>query len=102
MNNNTYLKLRKNMVEKQLRTRGIDAPKVLKAFLTVPRHLFVDANEQDLAYSDRPLPIGCNQTISQPYIVSLMTYHLNLKDTDHVLEIRDRLRVSNCNFVMSK
>jgi len=75
------------MVDSQLRSRGIRDPRVLKAMETVPRHLFVDEGLRDQAYSDGPLPIGENQTISQPYIVALMTEALELTGRDKVLEI---------------
>jgi len=67
--------------------RGITDERVLKTMATVPRHLFVDEGIQDQAYSDNPLPIGSRQTISQPYIVGLMTEALELKGTEKVLEI---------------
>ena len=75
------------MVEYQLRGRGITDPKVLSAFLNVPRELFVPLEYQDLAYADGPLPIGFGQTISQPYMVALMTEALKLESADRVLEI---------------
>jgi len=75
------------MIEKDLKARGIDDPKVLAAMRKVKRHLFVDKNRQRLAYNDYPLPIGEGQTISQPYIVALMTQSLGLKNSDRVLEI---------------
>jgi protein-L-isoaspartate(D-aspartate) O-methyltransferase len=59
----------------------------LEAMLKVERHLFVPENYRHMAYADRPVPIGEGQTISQPYIVALMTYHLHLKPEDKVLEI---------------
>ena len=62
------------MVEEQLRTRGIDDERVLAAMSKVPRHQFVDSWWEELAYSDRPLPIGYKQTISQPYIVAYMSF----------------------------
>lgn len=62
-------------------------PKVLEAMATVPRHEFVPKTVRDLAYKNIPLPIGHGQTISQPYIVAIMTDLLNIKPTDHVLEI---------------
>lgn len=67
--------------------RGITDPKLLEAFLHVPRHLFVPESLHDKAYGDYPLPIGYGQTISQPYIVALMTQTLALKPGDRVLEI---------------
>ena len=80
--------LRKNMVEEQLVASGeITDKNVLKAFLKVPRHKFVSENEQHSAYADFPLPIGSGQTISQPYMVALMTQCLELKGNEKVLEI---------------
>jgi protein-L-isoaspartate(D-aspartate) O-methyltransferase len=78
---------RKQMVETQLLPRGIDDPLVLKAMRKVPRELFVPKNMRDTAYSDNALPIAHNQTISQPYIVALMTQALELKGGEKVLEI---------------
>lgn len=78
---------RERMVEKQLQKRGISNDNVLKAFLKVERHLFVEETLQDRAYDDSPLPIGKHQTISQPYIVALMTQALNIKDGGKILEI---------------
>jgi len=75
------------MINTQLMARGISDERVLKAMAEVPRHLFVDEGLQDQAYSDSPLPIGSRQTISQPYIVALMTEALELKGTEKVLEI---------------
>lgn len=82
-----YKKQRARMVEGQLKARGITDPRVLKAMETVPRHLFVDEGLIDQAYNDGPLPIGEKQTISQPYIVALMTQALELKGKERVLEI---------------
>jgi protein-L-isoaspartate(D-aspartate) O-methyltransferase len=82
-----FKKQRKRMVETQLKTRDIHNTRVLKAMETVPRHLFVDSGLADQAYNDNPLPIDAHQTISQPYIVALMTQALELKPTDRVLEI---------------
>jgi protein-L-isoaspartate(D-aspartate) O-methyltransferase len=78
---------RHEMVEKQLEVRGIVDPQVLHAMRTVPRHLFVSEALMDQAYGDFPLPIGDQQTISQPYIVAEMTQALQLKPEDRVLEI---------------
>ncbi|MBI3291886.1 MAG: protein-L-isoaspartate(D-aspartate) O-methyltransferase [Elusimicrobia bacterium] len=78
---------RQRMVEEQLRARGIQSPAVLAVMGTVPRHYFVDPALPDDAYSDRPLPIGFEQTISQPYMVALMTELLNLQGTEQVLEV---------------
>lgn len=80
--------LRKKMVWEQLVGRGdITDKRVLNAFLKVPRHKFVPAAEQKIAYGDFPLPIGSGQTISQPYMVALMTQCLELKPNEKVLEI---------------
>lgn len=78
---------RKNMVEEQIKKRGIKNPHVIKAFLNVPRHKFVSSAFQSQAYENHPLPIGNGQTISQPYMVALMTTLLEIKSTDKVLEI---------------
>jgi protein-L-isoaspartate(D-aspartate) O-methyltransferase len=75
------------MVERDLRSRGIRNPEVLHAMAQVPRHLFVSETLRALAYEDRPLPIGEGQTISQPYIVALMTELLELRGTERVLEV---------------
>jgi protein-L-isoaspartate(D-aspartate) O-methyltransferase len=75
------------MIDTQLAARGISDERVLKAMATTPRHLFVDEGLQDQAYSDSPLPIGSRQTISQPYIVALMSEALELKGTEKILEI---------------
>ena len=75
------------MVEKQLRPRGIDDPRVLRAMGKVPREKFVAKELEASAYEDRPLPIGFGQTISQPFIVAFMTQALKPKSTDRVLEI---------------
>lgn len=80
-------KNRERMVEEQLIPRGILDDATLQAMRTVPRHLFVDDAMASCAYGDHPLPIGAGQTISQPYIVALMTQSLQLKPTDRVLEI---------------
>ncbi len=82
-----YERLREAMVEKQIETRGITDPYVLAAMLKVPRHLFVSEALMDQAYGDFPLPIGEQQTISQPYIVAEMTQALQLTKDDRVLEI---------------
>ena len=75
------------MVEKQLRPRAIDDPRVLRAMAKVPREKFVAKELEATAYEDRPLPIGFGQTISQPFIVAFMTQALKPKPTDRVLEI---------------
>lgn len=79
--------LRRRMVEEQLVPRGIRDPKVLRAFLDVPRHEFVPEAGWREAYADHPLPLAEGQTISQPYIVALMTESLDLSGDDKVLEI---------------
>jgi len=81
------LEERMDMVKYQIRDRGVTDPRVLRAMECVPRHEFVLNNYVDQAYADHPLPIGHGQTISQPYIVALMTELLELKETDRVLEI---------------
>ena len=78
---------RKRMVQEQLVARGITTPHLLDVFQKIPRHLFVQEAMAVQAYSDGPLPIGEKQTISQPYIVALMTDLLELTSKDHVLEI---------------
>jgi protein-L-isoaspartate(D-aspartate) O-methyltransferase len=80
-------KARARMVEEQLLPRSIHDPKTLESMRKVPRHLFVEDAMMNQAYGDFPLPIGRGQTISQPYIVALMTQSLNLKGHEHVLEI---------------
>ncbi|RPJ02605.1 MAG: protein-L-isoaspartate(D-aspartate) O-methyltransferase, partial [Deltaproteobacteria bacterium] len=82
-----FSKARLRMVEEQIAGRGIRDPKVIAAMKKVPRHLFVEEALQSQAYSDYPLPIGEKQTISQPYIVALMTEALRLTEKDKVLEI---------------
>jgi protein-L-isoaspartate(D-aspartate) O-methyltransferase len=82
-----YRKQRTRMVETQIRARSISDPQLLKVMETIPRHLFVDEGLIDQAYSDNPLPIGEKQTISQPYIVALMTQALDLKGRERTLEI---------------
>lgn len=82
-----YERLRKEMVKRQIEARGITDPNVIAAMLTVPRHLFVSDALRDQAYGDFPLPIGEQQTISQPYIVAEMTQALELTRHDRVLEI---------------
>jgi len=78
---------RRRMVEQQIAGRGIRDERVLAAMREVPRHLFVPAPYDEDAYEDTPLPIGNGQTISQPYIVALMTGLLHPEPTDTVLEI---------------
>src|SRR5260370_6902619 len=82
-----YAALRAEMIEKQLRRRGISDATVLAAMTAVPRHEFVPEEVRSHAYGDLPLPIGGGQTISQPYIVAAMTAALHLQTSDRVLEI---------------
>jgi protein-L-isoaspartate(D-aspartate) O-methyltransferase len=82
-----YASERRQMVDTQIARRGIRDKRVLEALRTVPRHLFVAREYRHLAYTDGPLPIGSGQTISQPYIVALMTDLLHLKGEERVLEI---------------
>lgn len=82
-----YDRLRLNMVEKQIEARGVTQASVLASMRKVPRHLFVSEALMDQAYNDFPLPIGEQQTISQPFIVAEMTQALNLTKNDRVLEI---------------
>jgi protein-L-isoaspartate(D-aspartate) O-methyltransferase len=79
--------MREKMVETQIKARGVKDPHVLSALLKVERHRFVPKEYLNSAYSDQPLPIGGGQTISQPYIVALMTELLELKGGEKVLEI---------------
>lgn len=79
--------LRERMVSEQLANRDITHPRVLDTMRMVPRHLFVPSDLQHMAYRDGPLPIGQDQTISQPYIVALMTQYLLLNGQETVLEI---------------
>jgi len=78
---------RQLMVDSQLRARGMSDPRVLDAMLRVPRHEFVPEPYRAQAYEDHPLPIGDDQTISQPYIVALMLESLQLTPHDKVLEV---------------
>ena len=82
-----FKKERLAMVEGQLRRRGISDQRVLEAMAKIPRDAFVSPEYQDSAYEDRPLPIGEGQTISQPYMVAVMTQSLGLKGEERVLEI---------------
>ncbi len=82
-----YERQREEMVRNQIEARGIKSQKVLAAFRKVPRHLFVSEALRDQAYGDYPLPIGEQQTISQPFIVAEMTQALDLCEDDRVLEI---------------
>jgi protein-L-isoaspartate(D-aspartate) O-methyltransferase len=82
-----YALKRQQMVQQDIRGRDVREPQVLSAMNKVPRHLFVEPDYRDQAYEDHPLPIGEGQTISQPYVVALMTEALRLKRDDRVLEI---------------
>ncbi len=82
-----YTQKRKQMIKHDIKGRGIKDKRVIDAMAKIPRHLFVPAFYKDKAYGDYPLPIGEGQTISQPYVVALMTEALNLKPDDRVLEI---------------
>ena len=82
-----YADLREKMVDEQIRKRGVKDRRVLEVMRKVPRHLFVDPDSMDAAYEDNAMPIQCDQTISQPYIVGLMTELLELNTASKVLEI---------------
>lgn len=82
-----FAKLREEMVYYQILKRGLTDKKILDAFRNIPRHLFVPEEKRHLAYEDYPLPIGEGQTISQPYIVALMTQLLDIRGREKVLEI---------------
>lgn len=82
-----HLRQRQEMVERQIAARGIDSPPVLEAMRRVPREAFVPPSMREFAYEDAPLPIAESQTISQPYIVALMTDALHLVQGDRVLEV---------------
>lgn len=82
-----FLQLRNNMINNQLISRGIFDERVIRAFRDVPREEFVSLDLRNIAYSDCPLPLDKGQTISQPYMVALMTQLLSLKKTDNVLEV---------------
>lgn len=85
--NGDFFTQRKSMVEDQIKKRGVSDQGVLDAILKVERHVFVPLAMRSFAYLDSPLPIGKGQTISQPYIVALMTELAGIKDSDRVLEI---------------
>jgi len=87
MDTNRFARERNRMVADQLKTRGIRDPRVISVFEITPRHLFVPEEERQWSYDDYPLPIGFNQTISQPYIVALMTQSLGLTGSERVLEV---------------
>jgi len=87
MSSQQYEKERNRMVDEQIISRGVRDPRVLAAMRKVPRHEFMPEALRQQAYGDHAMPIGEGQTISQPYIVALMTELLELKDSDRVLEI---------------
>lgn len=82
-----YVEARRAMVETQIRARGVSDERVLRAMLTVPRHRFVPLRHLHQAYNDHPLPIGYGQTISQPYIVALMSVEAAVRPGQRILEI---------------
>ena len=82
-----FIQARNQLVEEHIKAKGISDPDVLAAMQTVPRHNFVPRDLLSVAYADRPLPIGEGQTISQPYVVALMTEILQLAKDHRVLEI---------------
>lgn len=87
MSANNFETERHAMVDRHIEGRGISNPRVLEAMRTVPRHLFLPERLQKEAYRDHPILIGCRQTISQPYMVALMTALLDPQPHDRVLEI---------------
>ncbi len=82
-----YAQARVRMVDEQILARGVSDPRVLEAMRDLPRHAFVPADLRHAAYEDRPLPIGSGQTISQPYMVAVMTAVLGAGSGDRVLEV---------------
>jgi protein-L-isoaspartate(D-aspartate) O-methyltransferase len=87
MDEESFQQERIRMVERQIAARGVRDPRVLDAMRAIPRHRFVPENYRNAAYEDRPLPIGEGQTISQPYIVAVMTELLEPRPEDKVLEV---------------
>ncbi len=83
----TYQIERKRMVEQQIARKGVHDERVLAAMMSVPRHLFLPVEARDYAYVDSPVQIGSGQTISQPYVVGLMTELLDVRDEHHVLDV---------------
>ena len=83
----SFQRERMRMVEEQILRKGAFSPNLIKALQKIPRHLFVSNELKKMAYEDSPLPIGLDQTISQPYIVALMTEALGLKKNHRVLEV---------------
>lgn len=82
-----FVNARHSMVDRDIASRGVNDSNVLESMRNVPRHLFVDEDIRSIAYSDQPLPIAHDQTISQPYIVALMAEAGQIKSTDKVLEV---------------
>lgn len=87
MNRMNFGSMRQIMIGTQIKSRRITDIKVLKAINTIPRHLFVPTEFQAKAYDDYPLPIGYNQTISQPYLVTIMAETAEIQFSDKVLEV---------------
>lgn len=87
MDDNSFARERNQMVDEQIAARGVRDPRVLSTLRAIPRHIFVPPGFQPRAYEDHPIEIGRGQTISQPYMVALMTELLELKPSDRVLEI---------------
>ena len=87
MKEERYTRQRERMVASQIEARQIRDPRLLAAMRKIPRHKFIPPGRRNIAYDDRPVLIGNHQTISQPYIVALMTDLLKLKGDEHVLEI---------------
>jgi protein-L-isoaspartate(D-aspartate) O-methyltransferase len=87
LDDSSYAAARETMVREQIVERGIREPRVIEAMRQVPRHLFMPPAERDRAYADAPAPIGEGQTISQPYIVALMTELVRPQPSDVVLEV---------------
>ena len=85
--NQDFAPQRQEMVEDQIRSRGIKDLRIIEALLKIPRQIFVPERDRSLSYRDGPLPIGFGQTISQPYIVAYMTDMLELTGEERVLEI---------------
>jgi protein-L-isoaspartate(D-aspartate) O-methyltransferase len=87
MKESDFTRMRQEMVQEQLVKRGISDKRILDAFLSVPRHQFVPEDKRHLSYDDSPVPIGDGQTISQPYMVALMTDALGVQEGEKVLEV---------------
>lgn len=85
--NNNYIELCTELVEKKIKARGILDNKILNAFLSVPRHIFVPDEYIPMAYEDMPLPIGSGQTISQPYLIAFMIDKMKINKKSKILEI---------------